>query len=144
MVPNTLICESFALFAKVTLFTCLFAKVSSNCFFTNENEINRLSLQRVWFFYHLFFWASLFRLYSISTNEGITKKIGITFKFETFNLDYHFYMYFRTLYGDFYQSKRKCNASLSCIDFLIFDEEAKKKKIPRRNSHKLCILSKTF
>lgn len=73
MVPNTLIRESFALFAKVTC-TCLFAKVSSNCFFTNENEINGLSLQRVWFFYHLFFWASLFRLYSISTNEGITKK----------------------------------------------------------------------
>lgn len=127
MVPNTLIRESFALFAKVTC-TCLFAKVSSNCFFTNENEINRLSLQRVWFFYHLFFWASLFRLYSISTNEGITKKkIGITFKFETFNLDYHFYMYFRTLYGDFYQSKQKCNASLSCLAFLFFDEKATSK-----------------
>lgn len=128
MVHNTLIRESFALFAKATC-TCLFAKVSPNCFFTNENEINRLSLQRVWFFYHLFFWASLFRLYSISTNEGITKKkIGITFKFETFNLDYHFYMYFRTLYGDFYQSKQKCNASLSCLAFLFFDEKAKKKK----------------
>lgn len=134
MVPNTLIRESFALFAKVTC-TCLFAKVSSNCFFTNENEINRLSLQRVWFFYHLFFWASLFRLYSISTNEGITKKIiGITFKFETFNLDYHFYMYFRTLYGDFYQSKQKCNASLSCLAFLFFDEKAKKKKIIKSTS----------
>lgn len=128
MVHNTLIRESFALFAKATC-TCLFAKVSPNCFFLpTKMRSMGFRLQRVWFFYHLFFWASLFRLYSISTNEGITKKIGITFKFETFNLDYHFYMYFRTLYGDFYQSKRKCNASLSCIDFLIFDEEAKKKK----------------